>query len=351
MTNKFLLRAETKEFERRTPLTPANAKKLIDSGAQVWVEKFSDRIFTDQEYSDVGCEIVESNSWQTFDKDTYILGLKELEEKDFPLEHKHILFAHCYKSQDGAEQILSRFKKGKGELFDLEFLTNEEGRRIAAFGHWAGYVGAAIGVKSFLHKSIDKNKDVPSLHSYSHKEDLISQIKELMTQTDARPKTIIIGAGGRCGQGAVALLTELGLSATRWDSKETKKGGPFTEITEHDIFVNAVLMSKKIAPFIDNSILTDDMNLKVIADVSCDPNSDLNPIAVYDQHTSWEKPLLNCEKGLNVLAVDNLPSLLPRESSEDFSEQLLPYLIDLGKNGSESLVWKNALNVFNQAIK
>jgi saccharopine dehydrogenase (NAD+, L-lysine-forming) len=28
-----------------------------------------------------------------------IVGLKELEEEDFPLAHTHVQFAHCYKGQ------------------------------------------------------------------------------------------------------------------------------------------------------------------------------------------------------------------------------------------------------------
>jgi saccharopine dehydrogenase (NAD+, L-lysine-forming) len=349
MANKFLLRSETKEFERRTPLTPADAKKLIESGSKVWVEKFADRIFSDEEYIQAGCELVDPESWQNFDEDVYILGLKELAEDNFPLRHKHIHFAHCYKGQDGAQAVLDRFKKGNGTLFDLEYLTNENGRRIAAFGYWAGFVGAAIAVKSFLHQAVDKNEKIPALHSYPKIDELLNEIKSLMAKTQERPSTIIIGAGGRCGSGAVGLLKELGLTATKWDSNETKKGGPFKEITEHDIFINAVLITTKIPPFIDMSIINKDSKLKIIADVSCDPNSDLNPIAVYNQHTTWEDPLLPINESLSVLAVDNLPSLLPRESSEDFSNQLLPYLIDLGKNDEESLVWKNALECFLKA--
>jgi saccharopine dehydrogenase (NAD+, L-lysine-forming) len=40
------------------------------------------------------------------------------------------------------------------------------------------------------------------------------------------------------------------------------------------------------------------------------------------------------------MAIDNLPSLLPRESSEDYAAQLLPSLLTLGAIGEG--VWARA---------
>lgn len=44
------LRCEKKEFERRTAISPTVAKKLIDSGFEIFVERDDQRIFRDQEY-------------------------------------------------------------------------------------------------------------------------------------------------------------------------------------------------------------------------------------------------------------------------------------------------------------
>ena len=56
-----------------------------------------------------------------------------------------------------------------------------------------------------------------------------------------------------------------------------------------------------------------------------------NPVPVYDRATSWEAPVLRVhdDPPLEVMAIDNLPSLLPLESSEDFAAQLLPHLASL----------------------
>ena len=42
--------------------------------------------------------------------------------------------------------VLARFKRGGGKLYDLEFLEDANGRRVAAFGWHAGFAGAALGL-------------------------------------------------------------------------------------------------------------------------------------------------------------------------------------------------------------
>ncbi|ELR16042.1 Saccharopine dehydrogenase (NAD+, Llysine-forming), putative protein [Acanthamoeba castellanii str. Neff] len=60
----------------------------------------------------------------------------------------HVFFGHCFKQQNGWKELLHRFTSGKGTLLDLEFLVNEQGRRVAAFGRAAGLAGCAVGLSS-----------------------------------------------------------------------------------------------------------------------------------------------------------------------------------------------------------
>jgi saccharopine dehydrogenase (NAD+, L-lysine-forming) len=46
----FWLRCEEKRFERRAALTPTTARKLIESGFTIYVERDQQRIFDDSEY-------------------------------------------------------------------------------------------------------------------------------------------------------------------------------------------------------------------------------------------------------------------------------------------------------------
>jgi saccharopine dehydrogenase (NAD+, L-lysine-forming) len=132
---------------------------------------------------------------------------------------------------------------------------------------------------------------------------------------------------------------------------ETAHGGPFPEILEHDIFLNCILATEKTPIFIPNAVKTTKRKLMVIGDIACDPRSSYSPIKVYDQVTSWQKPVKRVwdKQILDVTAIDNLPSLLPRESSEDFATQLLPNLMSL--NEIETGVWEKAHAVFKEHIK
>lgn len=47
---RFWLRCEKKEFERRAALTPTTARRLIDAGFEIQVERDPQRIFDDEEY-------------------------------------------------------------------------------------------------------------------------------------------------------------------------------------------------------------------------------------------------------------------------------------------------------------
>ena len=60
-------------------------------------------------------------------------GLKELDPDGPDLRHRHIMFGHAFKGQADGPALLARFARGKGTLLDLEYLTNENGRRVAAF--------------------------------------------------------------------------------------------------------------------------------------------------------------------------------------------------------------------------
>ena len=88
----------------------------------------------------------------------------------------------------------------------------------------------------------------------------------------------------------------------------------------------------------------------MIGDISCDPDSDYNPVPLYSKATDWSCPVVRVaeELPLDVMAIDNLPSLLPRESSEDFAEQLLPHLQNLHK--ASDPIWQSAAEVFEHHI-
>lgn len=119
---------------------------------------------------------------------------------------------------------------------------------------------------------------------------------------------------------------------------------------DHEIFLNCILARPGTPVFVPNSALEAVRKLSVIGDIACDPDSDFSPIKVYDRATDWIAPALRVANDpvLDVTAIDNLPSMLPLESSQDFAAQLLPSLLSLSDLGDG--VWGRAAAVFEENL-
>jgi len=204
------LRAEQRAHEERVGLTPIGAKALVDAGIQLSVEKSSVRAIELDGYAAAGATIVDENSWPDAPLDALIFGLKELPEDGSALRHRHIMFGHAYKGQFSGRVLLDRFKDGGGSLYDLEYLVDDAGRRVAAFGYWAGYAGAAVTVKAWVAQQ--SGQLCPPVGAYQNQEALLAELKADMQAVKAdTPTAIVIGALGRVGTGAADLCKALGI--------------------------------------------------------------------------------------------------------------------------------------------
>ncbi|MEY8830753.1 saccharopine dehydrogenase [Sedimentitalea sp. XS_ASV28] len=344
------VRAEQRDNEERVGLTPDGAARLIDAGMQVTVEESSFRAIPIQGYRDAGCEIAAENSWPGAPADAIIFGLKELPDDGTPLTHRHILFGHAFKGQPAGRVLLKRFKAGGGTLYDLEYLVDESGRRVAAFGYWAGFAGAAVALKCWAAQR--RGGIAGPVSTYASSQALRDELSaELAAIGTSRPKALVIGALGRVGTGAADLCAAMDVEVTKWDMQETSHGGPFPEVLDHDIFLNCILARPDTPVFVPAIAKTAPRRLSVIGDIACDPDSVFSPIKVYDRTTTWDEPALRVQDVpvLDVTAIDNLPSLLPVESSQDYARQLLPSLLSL--DDLEGGVWGRARATFNDHIR
>nr|RBR02059.1 hypothetical protein FVER53263_11605 [Fusarium verticillioides] len=391
----ILLRAEEKPLEHRS-FSPAVIKTLVDAGYPISVERSSTdpkfrRIFEDSEYEAAGARLVDTGVWPNAEPGTIILGLKEIPEEDFPLKNDHI-------NQGGWEKVLGRWSRGGSTLYDLEFLHDAEGRRVSAqggfaptphnqhlgasglngqvlmtrFGFHAGFAGAALGIKTLSHQLQDPSSKLPSVETftdgrgyYLNEDELVNQIREDLAKAEKalgrKPTALVLGALGRCGKGAVDLFLKAGMpdeNITRWDLNETKdRDGPYEEIAKADVFLNAIYLSKPIPPFINQELLAKKgRNLAVVIDVSCDTTNPHNPIPIYSINTTFEDPTVPVEikddqnnLPLSVISIDHLPSMLPREASEAFSEGLKESLLTL-KDRKTSRVWADAEKLFHEKV-
>jgi len=339
------VRAEQRPNEERVGITPEGARTLLAAGIRVTVEESSQRAIPIAGYRAAGCAIAPEATWPQAPADAIIFGLKELPEDGTPLGHRHIMFGHAYKGQPAGQILLRRFKRGGGTLYDIEYLVDEKGRRVAAFGYWAGYAGAAVSLLCWAAQQ--KGGLAGPVSRYGGRAALVASLEKELGSA-MRPRAIIIGALGRVGTGAADLCAAMDVATTRWDMAETASGGPFPEVLDHDIFLNCILARPGCPVFVPASARSAPRRLTVIGDIACDPTSDFSPIKVYDRVTDWRAPALRvaADPPLDVMAIDNLPSLLPVESSEDFATQLLPSLTAIGN--LEGGVWARARADFDR---
>src|SRR3954449_4863873 len=344
------IRSESRGTERRAPVVPADVPVLLDAGFEVTVEESPQRIFDAEEYAAAGAAVAEEGSWTDAPDDAYVLGIKELPDEPPSLRHRHIYFAHAFKGQEDARRTLERFRRGGGRLLDVEYLTDEDGRRVVAFGYWAGYVGAAIGL---LHLAGTLTTPLRPMGRH----ELDEQLEQAGKQGADLVLALVTGARGRSGRGAQRALMNAGVPITRWDRQETRDLHK-QALLGHDLLVNCVVTHPPTTPFVEQADLEHERRLRVLADVTCDVTGPTNMLPVNTEITTWEDPVRRLHDGtpehgtapLEVIAIDNLPSLLPREASEGFSTDLIPHLIGLAEQGGPSAPWQAAGRAFDQAI-
>src|SRR3954447_25076095 len=344
------IRSESRGTERRAPVVPADVPVLLDAGFEVTVEESPQRIFDVEEYAAAGAAVVGEGTWTDAPHDAYVLGIKELPDEPASLHHRHIYFAHAFKGQDDARPTLERFHRGGGRLFDIEYLTDADGKRVVAFGYWAGYVGAALGV---LHVA----GMLATPLSPMAKHELDAQLEHAGKAGADLMLALVSGGRGRSGRGAHGALLTAGVPVTRWDVRETRDLHK-QALLGHDLLVNCVVTHAPTTPFLERADLDHERRLRVLADVTCDVTGPTNMLPVNTEVTTWREPVRRLHDGtpehgsapLEVIAIDNLPSLLPREASEGFSAELTPQLLGLAGEVGPSGPWRAAGRAFDEAI-
>jgi saccharopine dehydrogenase (NAD+, L-lysine-forming) len=129
----------------------------------------------------------------------------------------------------------------------------------------------------------------------------------------------IIGINGRCGRGARFILERLGIFNIHGYSRASN----MEPLTQHNIIINCI----KLSPDDDTIFISEEKlpkfdKLSVIVDISCDVFAINNPIRLNYQATTFESPVCKINDKVDIIAIDNLPSLLPKDSSEEFSGKL-----------------------------
>ena len=310
----IFLRRELSQYEKRTPLTPNDVKILLKYGIPSYVQSSKYRIFNDVEYQNAGAIIVEDSWYEEKYKDCIIIGLKELDNLEMLNNHIHVYFSHSYKNQIGSKYILERFKASNSILYDFEYFLNSFNKRVIGFGIYAGYVGAVLGLKHFNNQSL---LNLSEWNSYD------SMINDVKINDYIRPLIGIIGHKGNCGTGVIEILQYFNLNDEIIDKNKENKG---QYMKKFDILYNCICLNNSSTElwFDKSTIFTKKI---LIVDISCDYTKPNNPINIYNNPTTFENPVYKYNNYVDIIAINNLPSLLPKDSSIYFSKKLLKILL------------------------
>ena len=372
LTNIGIVR-ESRNDENRTPLVPEHIKKYKESNPNInfIIQPSNSRCFSDEEYELCGAKINEN-----LNECSIIFGVKEIDPNILINNRTYLFFSHTFKinkQQKNIEKhkkdlLLSILNK-KITLIDYENIRGKNGTRCLGFGRFAGIVGC-YNTLNLLLKVLGK-QSLASAYKINDYERLVLNLKNLYF-----PKTKILVTGdGRVAKGVIELLNLTNIKAvSKKDFLEKKFDQPiFCNLETKDYVINNSSTNFNLEHFIDNpqdysssalqylketDILisahywdpsspkifeNEDLkvlqNLKIVGDITCDINGSV-PTTI--RSTTIEEPNYWIERytlkeidenndGIAVMAVDNLPSELPRDSSTEFSEgiikEVLPFLL------------------------
>ena len=372
LTNIGIVR-ESRNDENRTPLVPEHIKKYKESNPNInfIIQPSNSRCFSDEEYELCGAKINEN-----LNECSIIFGVKEIDPNILINNRTYLFFSHTFKinkQQKNIEKhkkdlLLSILNK-KITLIDYENIRGKNGTRCLGFGRFAGIVGC-YNTLNLLLKVLGK-QSLASAYKINDYERLVLNLKNLYF-----PKTKILVTGdGRVAKGVIELLNLTNIKAvSKKDFLEKKFDQPIfcnletkdyvtnnsstdfslehfinnpqdysssalQYLKETNILISAHYWDPSSPKIFENEDLKDLQNLKIVGDITCDINGSV-PTTI--RSTTIEEPNYWIERynlkeidenndGIAVMAVDNLPSELPRDSSTEFSEgiikEVLPFLL------------------------
>ncbi|XP_020269569.1 alpha-aminoadipic semialdehyde synthase [Asparagus officinalis] len=128
-------------WERRAPLTPAHCARLLlsvngNGVDRIIIQPSTKRIYYDSQYEDVGCEISDDLS-----ECGLILGVKQPKLEMILPDRAYAFFSHTHKAQSENMPLLDKILSERVSLYDYERIIGDDGRRLLAFGKFAGRAG------------------------------------------------------------------------------------------------------------------------------------------------------------------------------------------------------------------
>jgi len=352
-------------YDSRVALTPIQASKLKEKfpGIEIVCQTSPIRSYKDQEYADNGIDVVEDVS----DCDL-LLGIKEVPIDELVPNKIYCFFSHTVKEQSYNRNLLQKIIEKEIELIDYERIVDEKGQRVIAFGRYAGIVGAYNAIYTYGQKSgLFNLKRAKDCYEYN-------EVKQEYGKVDLPAIKIALTGSGRVANGAVEVLDDMKIKRvspqeilekdfkvpvytqlTTEDLHQHKKNkdfdlnhffkNPDQYISTFDRFTSKVeILISGIywdprAPvlFTIENMVQPEFKIKVVADITCDIEGSIpstkrassldEPVYDFNPGNNKVEPPFSRGENMSVMAIDNLPSELPRDSSRDFGQIMLEKVI------------------------
>ncbi|NSW94694.1 MAG: alanine dehydrogenase [Bacteroidales bacterium] len=361
--------------DRRVPLTPRQILRLQEMfpSSSFIVQPSPFRCYSDEEYKEAGIRVYEDLT-----ECNILLGIKEVNRSTFIAGKTYLFFAHVGKKQKSNREMFRTMAEKGITLIDYEYLTNEKGERVVAFGHWAGIVGAYNGLRVLgIKKSLFDLKPASQSRDYN---ELLQNIKNVSLPSGLK---ILVTGTGRVAGGIMEILEKCDIKKVSPHEYLSgtfnipvvcqigpeyyvrhKKGKefvfshfienpgeyesaffPFAEAT--DVLMTGHYWDPASPKFLTiEDMKKDTFRISVIADISCDVNGPLpstvrpstisEPFYDFNPVLEREEPPFSRPENITVMAVDNLPGELPRDASVDFGNQLMQTILPEILQGAHS---------------
>ena len=372
---------EARIDENRTPFSPAQISNLLNkfSNLKIIVQPSKRRCFKDEDYLKAGAHITDDLSSADI-----IFGVKEVKLSTLIKDKTYLFFSHTSKVRQYIGQIiedksiiykkelLRKVIKKNITLIDYENVRNisGEGYRYLGFGRFAGIIGTYNTLNLYL--KLYNKQPLPRAFEINNYE----QIKKLISKQNFNKLKILLTGSGRASKGAIEMLKHANIrqvsindylnkkydeaifsniSAKKHVERNDGKASSYQDfilnpheynykiknyLFDTDMFIACHYWDPKFPKLFSQKEISKFKNLKIIGDVTCDMNGSV-PTTIrstsiakpyYSINTDSLKEIELGNKGIAVMAVDNLPSELPRDASEEFGSgvisEILPYLID-----------------------
>lgn len=364
--------------DKRVVFSPEKCVEVVKKYPEVkfLIESSDIRCFSDDEYESIGLEIVDDLS-----ECDILIGVKEVPIEKLIVNKKYFFFSHTIKKQPYNKKLLQEILKKNIELYDHETIVDKSNNRLIGFGYYAGVIGAYNGFRAYgLKKKLFK---IPKAIELKDRVEFNQTLKQIKIPNIK----ILLSGKGRVGSGTKEVLDFLKIKQVSTDDFVDKEfdEAVYTNIdvldynysnsiensisnfynfpekfestfskfsSVADIYFAGHYHNPKAPKLITNQDMKENsFNIDVIADISCDidgpiastirPSTIDNPIYGFHKSNSIECDFLDPD-AIAVMAVDNLPCELPRDSSEMFGDMFLKYVIPSFFNHDKEDILKNS---------